>query len=50
MYLVTIQPKKQGEFEPIRFVCSDETLLDCINCELMAHPNAVAIIDYINKY
>lgn len=50
MYLVTIQPKKQGDFEPKQVFCDDKTLVECIHFELSETDNAVAIITYIKQY
>lgn len=50
MYLVTIQSKKQGEFEPKQFLCDDTNLVECIHYELTQCNSAVVIVAYIKKY
>ena len=50
MYLVTIQPKKQGEFEPKQVLCKDENLTECIHMELSQCDSAIAIITYVKEY
>lgn len=50
MYLVTIQPKKQGDFEPKQVLCDDKNLVECIHQELEECDSAIAIIAYVEKY
>lgn len=50
MYLVTIQPKKQGEFETEQILCNDENLAEFIRIRLDKCPSAIAIIAYVEVY
>ena len=50
MYLVTIQPKKQGEFEPKQILCDEQNLAECIHLELAQYNSAIAIVAYVVKY
>lgn len=50
MYLVTIQPKKQGEFEPKQILCNGTNLVECISLEFTRYDSAVVIVTYVKEY
>lgn len=50
MYLVTIQSKKQGEFEPKQVLCTADNLYECIHYHVGKCSDVVAIITYVAEY
>lgn len=50
MYLVTIQPKKQGEFEAEQIICSADDLSSLLSNRLKNCNSCIAIIAFVELY